>query len=197
MSTTPAVAAQEASRPTPPRFRAAAGFLGTAVGVAALVAILVSAVALVAVPRVTGSVPLTVLTGSMTPTYPPGTVVVVRPTPVTQLRVGDVATYQVRSGDPTVVTHRIVGITVTQQGRRLFTFRGDANSADDPAPVRPVQIRGRVWYSVPLVGYLAGVLSPTTRQLGIHLLAAALLAYGAWLMVSAAVEHRRRAARTQ
>jgi len=64
----------------------------------------------VLVPRVAGATPYTVLTGSMSPAYPPGTLVVVRPVDLADVRVGDVVTYQLRSGEPAVATHRVVGV---------------------------------------------------------------------------------------
>ena len=45
--------------------------------------------AAVLVPRLTGSTPMTVLTGSMAPSYPPGTLVVVRPGPADDIAIGD------------------------------------------------------------------------------------------------------------
>lgn len=157
-----------------------------------LVAVLGVAAALVVVPRLTGSVPLTVLTGSMDPTYPPGTVVVVRPTPFGQIRVGDPVTYQVRSGDPTVVTHRVVSMVFGADGSRRLVTQGDANDAPDPEPVRDVQVRGTVWYAVPHVGYAATALDPGVRDLAVKLLAGGLLGYGGLLVIGSLVERRRR-----
>jgi signal peptidase len=72
------------------------------------------ALALVGVvaPLVLGATPYTVLTGSMRPTYPPGTMVVVRPVDVERVAPGDVVTYQLASGRPEVVTHRVVAVGV-------------------------------------------------------------------------------------
>src|ERR1700710_2266781 len=53
---------------------------------------------LVLVPRLTGSTPYTILTGSMVPVMPPGTIVVTRPEPFSSIRTGDVLTYQLVSG---------------------------------------------------------------------------------------------------
>jgi signal peptidase I len=69
-------------------------FLGTILSVMLLGTVVAAAAALIVVPKATGSMPLTVLTGSMSPTYEPGSVVVVRPTPVEELRVGDAVTFQ-------------------------------------------------------------------------------------------------------
>ena len=108
----------------------------------------------VVLPLVLGAVPLTVLTGSMAPSINPGDVIVVQPTPVDQLQVGDVITFQPISADPRLTTHRVVSIVRDQTGAvETVTTRGDANNVDDP-PIIPAQINGRVRYVVPWVGYL-------------------------------------------
>ena len=109
--------------------------------------------AVIIAPRIMGAVPLTVLTGSMMPTYRPGDIVVVQPTPPEQLRIGDVITFQPVSGNPALTTHRIVNIFSFGGQVETITTRGDANNVDDP-PIIPAQINGRVVYSVPLVGHL-------------------------------------------
>ncbi len=52
-------------------------------------------------------------------------------------------TYQLESGRPTVVTHRVTGIGVDARGELRYTTQGDANSAPDVQTVRPVQVRAR------------------------------------------------------
>src|SRR5262249_9052670 len=64
----------------------------------------------VGVPIATGSNTYSVLTRSMEPGLPPGTLLVVRPAAAGDLHVGDVVTYQLSSGKPDVVTHRIVRV---------------------------------------------------------------------------------------
>ncbi len=83
----------------------------------------------------TGSTPYTVLTSSMEPTYPPGTLIVVKPQDADSLRVGDAITFQWESGKPDVVTHRIIAVQRTAKGELRFTTQGDANSSPDPRPV--------------------------------------------------------------
>lgn len=137
----------------------------------------------VLVPRVAGATPYTVLTGSMSPAYPAGTLVVVRPVALADVRVGDVVTYQLRSGEPTVATHRVVGVGWTAEGEKVLTTRGDANSVADAEPVREVQLRGEVWYSLPWVGRLNVLLSPDQHQLLVQLAAGALFLYAAGVLL--------------
>jgi signal peptidase len=169
--------------------------IGVMTGLVLLVAGL--AVVLVVLPRVTGSVPLSVLTQSMEPTLPPGTLVVVRPVAPADVRIGDVVTYQLESGRPEVVTHRVVAIDSSSDGTRRFVFRGDANDAVDAEPVIPAQIRGEVWYSLPLLGTVNQVVNGSRTWL-LPTLAGLLLVYGVVMIVSgtvSTVRRRRRRAR--
>jgi len=167
--------------------------LGLSTGLLLLVAGL--AVVLIVVPKATGSTPLTVLTQSMDPTLPPGTLLVVRPTPVEDIRIGDVVTYQITSGQPAVISHRVVSVASSSDGSRTFTLKGDNNALADPAPVTAAQVRGVVWYSLPDVG-LVNQLVNGSRSWLIPAIAGVLLAYGAVMVtigiVSAARRRRRR-----
>ena len=145
----------------------------------------------VVVPRLAGATPYTVLTGSMQPSYPPGTLVVVRPAQVEDLAIGDVVTYQLESGRATTVTHRVVGVGWSAAGEKVLTTQGDANGSPDVAPVRPVQVRGEVWYALPWVGRLNVLFSPAQHELLVRVAAGALFAYAAALLVSGSRRHPR------
>src|SRR3546814_7265110 len=67
-------------------------------------------VAALTVPRLMGGATLTVLSGSMSPTIPKGSIVLVKPVDPQSLDEGDVITWQVRPGESTYITHRIVEI---------------------------------------------------------------------------------------
>jgi signal peptidase len=73
----------------------------------------------------------TVLTGSMRPGMPPGSVAVISPVAPSTLRVGDVVTYQAPVADHRVVTHRVVRI-VEPGEHPVIQTKGDANNAPDP-----------------------------------------------------------------
>jgi len=148
--------------------------------------LLVGTVVLVAalgVPRLTGSTPYVVASGSMTPALPRGTLVVVRPVPAEDVRVGDVVTYQLRSGAPEVATHRVSEVVTDPQGGVRYRTQGDANAAPDPDWVRPVQLRGRVWYHLPWVGHLGLVLPGPARLMLSRVVGASLLGYALVLLV--------------
>lgn len=146
----------------------------------------------VVLPTVVGGQAYTILTGSMRPGMPPGTLVVVRPTPTDEIRVGDVVTYQLRSGQPTVATHRVVEIGTTLSGEVRFTTKGDDNAVADSRLVRPVQIRGTRWYDVPYLGYPAAVIDHGTRGIVILGAVAVLLAYAGACLVGSVRDARKR-----
>lgn len=162
---------------------------------ASVVLLAIGLVALVAgvLPRLVGGGAYAVETSSMRPHLPPGTLVVVRPVDPGTLGIGDVVTYQLRSGEPTVVTHRIVGIQVGKDGGPRFITQGDANPSPDPAPVQALQVRGRLWYSVPELGRLTLALGGLDRVLLSRLVAGALALVALHEFLGAAQERRRHA----
>lgn len=145
----------------------------------------------VAVPRIAGATPYVILTGSMRPELPPGTLVVVKPVAPEKLGVGSVITYQLESGKPTVVTHRIVSAGVTAAGDRIFQTQGDANNTPDEAWVKPVQIRGEHWYAVPGLGHVTNFFTGQQRQLATTGIVVVLLGYASWMFGTAIGERRK------
>ncbi len=156
-----------------------------------LLAALALAAITVVVPRLAGGSAWTILTGSMRPDLPPGTLVVTRPTPAEEIAVGAVITFQLRPGEPEVVTHRVVAVGATD-GETVFTTQGDANPTPDPEPVRAAQVRGELWYSVPFVGYANTMINGEQRQWLLYALGAGLFCYAGWMFGGAVRDARRR-----
>ncbi|MBE7325787.1 signal peptidase I [Nocardioides sp. Y6] len=146
----------------------------------------------VLIPRIAGATPYTILTSSMEPNYPPGTLVVVKPTPVEEIGVGTVITYQLESGRRATVTHRVTSVGYRADGERVFTTRGDANDSDDAEPVIPVQIRGTLWYAVPKLGWMSNALEQEQRNTAVYVVAGGLGAYALWMFGSALRDRTRR-----
>ncbi|ROS54760.1 signal peptidase I [Frigoribacterium sp. PhB24] len=167
--------------------------LGLSAGLFALV--LGLALVLVVVPKAAGATPLTVLTGSMEPRLPPGTLIVVKPTPVGGIHLGDVVTYQIESGRPEVISHRVIEIVSSSDGRTAFVTKGDDNSEPDEALVLPEQVRGTLWYSVPWLGFVNQVVNGDARSWIVPLLAIALLGYAGYAVATGLLEVRRRRGR--
>lgn len=163
-----------------------------ALGLVGLSLAVLAALVLIVVPRVSGSYTYTVLTSSMAPAYSPGTFLVVRPAPFESLRVGDVITYQIESGRPDVITHRIVAVSSTQKGERTFITKGDNNSLEDDKPVLEVQVRGKLSYAVPYVGFLAAAAAQSGRDDVLRYIAIGLVGYGVITLVRGWAASRKR-----
>lgn len=160
----------------------------------ALAGIVVVLAVAVVIPRLGGATPYTILTGSMEPERPPGTLVVIRPVDPDEVKVGDIVTYQLESGEPTVVTHRVVsvGVSMRHPGERTFRTQGDANDVPDAKPVREVQLRGRLWYSVPHLGRISNTLDNDQRTTATLVVAGALALYAVGMFASALRDRVRR-----
>ena len=171
--------------------------VGLSFGLLAFVLLLASLV--VVVPAASGSTPYTILTSSMEPGLPPGTLVVVKPIEPTEIRIGTVITYQLESGEAEVVTHRVVEIQSPNLpgGDPSFITKGDANSAPDADPVMTVQLRGAVWYSVPLIGWVNNIVNGDLRAIVIPVVAGLLFLYAGWSIVTSRIDKRRRRQRDE
>jgi signal peptidase len=172
-------------------------YLGVGLSAGLLAFVLLLGVLVIVVPAATGSTPMTVLTSSMEPNYPPGTLIIVKPIDEQDIRIGDPITYQIESGKDAVVTHRVIGVTSSSDGTRAFTTQGDNNDVADAAPVTPVQIRGKVWYSVPWIGYVNTMVNGTNRGWIVPVLATGLFLYAGYMVASgvAGAAKKRRLAR--
>jgi len=159
-------------------------YIGLALSAVLLAFVVGLALLLIVVPKVSGSLPLTVLTSSMEPGLPPGTLIIVKPIDPDDIQVGDVVTYQIESGVPGVITHRVIDISSSSNGDRTFIFQGDNNGSPDEKPVLPVQIQGKVWYSVPYVGYLNSTVNGTNRSWIIPIIAGGLFVYATYMIIS-------------
>lgn len=102
-------------------------------------------------PRLLGYETMAVVSGSMEPGIPVGSVVYTKAVEKPEdLAKGDVITYEI--GEGTRVTHRITSINKETQE---YTTKGDANDSEDAQPVGFAQIVGKLKLSIPLLGYLS------------------------------------------
>ncbi|KQZ70125.1 signal peptidase I [Nocardioides sp. Root151] len=167
------------------------GWVGRVVSWLVILSVVVILVVAVLIPRLGGATPYTILTGSMKPDMPPGTLVVVRPVDEDDVRVGSVITYQRESGKATVVTHRVVAKGFNSLGEIQFQTQGDANDTADEEWVRPVQVKGEKWYSVRYLGYVNNMLNGKERQMAVYAVAALLLGYAAFMLTGAVRDRRK------
>lgn len=104
-----------------------------------------------------------VITGdSMTGSYDRGSIIFERPVPVSELRAGDVITFEPPggAGSQGLVTHRILEIKPDQGAGPVLRTKGDANAAPDPWEMtleQPTQARAA--FGIPYVGYAFAALS--------------------------------------
>ena len=114
-----------------------------------------------------------VLSGSMEPSYPTGSMIYVRDTDSNELEIGDVITFNL-SGQ-TIATHRIIEV-VEESGQRYFRTKGDANDVEDGSLIPASHVIGTPMFVIPFLGYLASYLQSKS---GFYLM----IAYGAALLL--------------
>ena len=121
----------------------------------------------IGIPRLFGINEYNVLTGSMTPTYPVGTLVFVQPKDPSSIRPGEVVTV-VMDEQLTLVTHRVIA---NDYESKTITTKGDANNSSD-TPSRYENIVGVVCFSLPYVGEVVDYLTndDAGRVVGIAIL---------------------------
>lgn len=90
------------------------------------------------IPSVFGYSPVIVLSGSMSPEFEAGDMIVIKKTDPETLKVNDVICYL---EEEAAVTHRIMEVQTDELGV-MYVTRGDANNIEDATPVRPTQVQG-------------------------------------------------------
>jgi signal peptidase I len=132
--------------------------------------------------------------GSMAPAIPLGAAVIAAHTATDDIAVGDVVTIRAQNG--VIYTHRVVEIDASEAEHWLRT-KGDANSTADGAPVPASSVVGVVDVTVPLLGFLIGLLSTPVGVVSFLAYAVALLG-AIWELEEAedATESNRRATRS-
>lgn len=97
----------------------------------------------------------TVLSGSMEPDYPTGSLLYVKSVDPRELEVGDVITFML--DEDTAATHRIIEILPDEEDSSVLRFRtqGDANDGPDGTPVHCRNVIGKPVFCIPYLGYFA------------------------------------------
>ena len=120
-----------------------------------LVALVVILTLLLVGARVVGLQVFSVLSGSMEPTYPVGSLVFVKKADPSEVKAGDPITYLI--AEKQVVTHRCVEVLPDEEDPSVLRFRtkGDANNVEDATLVHENNLIGKPVFSVPLLGFAA------------------------------------------
>lgn len=93
-----------------------------------------------------------VLTGSMEPAFPVGSIIYVQPQ--IAYAAGDIIAFKNEAGQ--TITHRIADIQFAE-GTEYIT-KGDANNTQDTAPVPSDKVVGKAYFHIPYVGYFINYL---------------------------------------
>ncbi len=130
--------------------------------------------------RLIGLTPYAVLSGSMEPEYPVGSLIYVASVEPEEVSIGDAITFELGSG--TLVTHQVYEV---DQANRQFNTQGIANKTGDgeivhdAQPVPYERLVGKPVLCIPFLGYLNSLL---TGRAGFFIIAAGVL-----LMLAAAI----------
>lgn len=115
-----------------------------------LLAVIVAVVILWLLCRLFGFFPTVIVSDSMSPAIVRGDVVVLREVSADEVSEGDVIRYSYPGGNR---IHRVIEV-LEQDGSRVFITQGDANNIRDAQPVHPDQIKGRVEFRIPKIGWV-------------------------------------------
>ena len=133
-------------------------FLGRIVGFIGSLILILSIVACLGltIPRFAGIEQYVVISGSMEPAIPIGSMVYSAQTEPSTLEPGDVIVFYNHDSGEVPVTHRVVENKIADG--EVIT-KGDANAANDLTPIPYSNIIGKKVLSVPMLGYLASPLA--------------------------------------
>ena len=152
-----------------------------------LLVVLLAVAAVLLLPLLLGYKEMAVLSGSMEPGIPVGSIVYVKPMEAQALQPGDVCTYRLPDG-VTYVTHRVVS---TDPAAKTLVTQGDANDAPDGA-IAFSQVLGRSDFHLPLLGYITMTLrTPTGILVGCGLLVVILLVNFIPMILAAGEEEKK------
>jgi signal peptidase len=128
--------------------------------------------------------------GSMEPTYPVGSLLVVGPQDPSRVQTGTVIVFEDPAVRDRLVSHRVIG----RVGGDVLAFRtqGDANGSPDPFAVPARLVRGRVLWHVTHLGSALAWLRWPRSFLVLIALPAAFLVSGEWLARNGAAGRRAR-----
>lgn len=145
---------------------------------------------------------LTVESFSMEPALQRGDVIVSRPANIADVKAGQIVLFEEGKLTRILVAHRVTGFvnaTInihnsktgadTQEHQRLLETKGDANSVVDANAVSAADLRGRLWFTIPHVGFVLNKVPLQIILLGIAAGTAAL-----WAPYELARARRRRSA---
>jgi signal peptidase len=99
--------------------------------------------------------PITILTGSMKPTFKPGDLIIVKDVLAENIKEGDIITYKL--SNDLLATHRVCKVK-NENSRLSFITKGDANNSADENEVLPDKLLGKYVFKIRNGGFIARLL---------------------------------------
>lgn len=158
-------------------------------------AVLIALAAALLVPRAFGCTPYAVLSGSMEPELPVGSLIYVKSVDPETIKPGDAVTFQKASG--TVATHQAYEVdqeaqTIRTQG--IANHDGEGNILHDAEPVSFSQVIGVPVLCVPYLGYVNAYV---TTPPGVYVVAATVVLVALFTLVAGRMDARRETAESR
>lgn len=136
-------------------------------------------------PRVFGFHIYTVISGSMEPAIPTGSLVYVKGIAPEEVEEDDVIAFYGSMDGASIITHRVVA---NSEIMSEFITKGDANDSKDMNPVPYDNYIGKVMLTVPAMGQLAQIFTSNAGKIA----AAGLIGLAVLLQVTAAFIDKRK-----
>lgn len=114
------------------------------------------------IPRLFGCEIYHVISGSMEPAIPTGSVVYVKETDASEIQKNDVIAFYSSEDTGAIITHRVVQNRVVSGE---FITKGDANEKEDVTPVSYERFIGKVVVSIPFLGSILTIISGTSGKI--------------------------------
>ena len=114
------------------------------------------------VPKMLGFQMYTVISGSMEPAIPTGSLVYIKDMEPANVEDGDVIAFYGGHDSNAIITHRVVKNRVVMGE---FITKGDANEKEDMNPIPYDNFLGRVELSIPIVGEIAQIFTSTEGKI--------------------------------
>ena len=154
-----------------------------AIGIILMVLTIAACLSLV-IPKIAGYDTYIVVSGSMEPNIPVGSIVFSKEIDPADLQKGDVIVFIDPARGTTPITHRVVS-NDTAEG--TIVTKGDANEREDANPAAYDNIVGKVCFHVPRMGFVAAMLTSTLGKI-----VACLLLIEAWLLIEISRRMKKR-----
>jgi len=98
---------------------------------------------------------MAVVSNSMKPTFERGDLLLVRGvSSPAEIAIGDIIVYR-SEHQSALIVHRVIEKIVDENSRVWFKTQGDANPGPDPTLVRPEDVKGKVTFIIPKLGYIS------------------------------------------